>query len=326
MSALDVLLQSLELEATLFHAGQYCGAFRASTAGARRAAFHLVVHGGCYLHLPDQPSLRLSEGDAVFFLRDTPHALTDQASAREGFRASVRHGTLTPMTPAREDAVGLVCGFFDFKPGLSERVVASLPVQILARADAPDAEAMRSVFRLIADEARAGEAHASSAVIERLTGVLLFYALRHAARDDGALPGLLRLAARDEFAPLLARLLDDPGRPWTLCEMARVVHMSRASFVKHFSQAAGCSPGNLLLLLRMRRAERLLRHGETVAEVAAQVGYQSTAAFSRAFTKLTGAHPGGYRRQRGDAAPAGLPFTPRPASSGVRLQSALSSI
>ncbi len=329
MSALDLLLESLELEATLFHAGQYCGAFRASTSGSRRAAFHLVVHGACHLHLPDQPSVSLSEGDAVFFLRDTPHALTDQPTARLGWSAPARYGALTPIAPAQPGSVGLVCGFFDFKPGLSEWVVASLPVQVLARKGDARAEAMRSVFQLIADEARAGEPQASSAVIERLTGVLFFYALRRAAREDGALPGLLRLAEREELAPLLARLLEDPGRPWTLEEMARVVHMSRATFIRHFTQAAGCSPGHLLLLLRMRSAERLLRQGETVAEVAARVGYQSTAAFSRAFSKLTGTQPGGLRRRQHEPGiePAATSATPvHRACDDVRLQNAVSII
>lgn len=76
--AADWLLSGLELRSTLFHAGRYCGAYRASTAGHQRASFHLVLQGACWLHLPARPGRaasksRLVAGDAVFLMHDMAH-------------------------------------------------------------------------------------------------------------------------------------------------------------------------------------------------------------------------------------------------------------
>lgn len=76
--------------------------------------------------------------------------------------------------------------------------------------------------------------------------------------------------------------------------MHRVVTVG---FFKRFSELAGQSPGQVLLALRMRHASQLLQAGHTVEQVGAQVGYQSVAAFTRAFAKAVGVQPGAYRRQ-----------------------------
>src|SRR5690606_6125762 len=72
----DLLLSGLEITASLFHLGQYCDHWESSLNGHQRAGFHLVLHGPCWLHIKDSPSLQLHAGDAVFFLRDVPHRLS----------------------------------------------------------------------------------------------------------------------------------------------------------------------------------------------------------------------------------------------------------
>ncbi len=69
----------LELDATVFHVGQYCGPWRASTAGRERASFHLVLRGHSWLHLDGQAPIRLGEREGVFLLRDIPHRLSPEA-------------------------------------------------------------------------------------------------------------------------------------------------------------------------------------------------------------------------------------------------------
>ncbi len=94
------LLGSLELDTTLFHLGQYCGSWKASISGLARSGFHLVLHGQCWLHLPQEAAPRpLQAGDAVFFLRDVPHTLSplaDPAQAamlHQGARGYLRQAT-----------------------------------------------------------------------------------------------------------------------------------------------------------------------------------------------------------------------------------------
>lgn len=108
---------------------------------------------------------------------------------------------------------------------------------------------------------------------------------------------MVALARQPLFSSLLEQLIEHPERPWTLESMAACTGLSRSAFFKRFSEQAGQSPGHVLLALRMRHACRLLQTGHTVEQVCAAVGYQSIAAFTRAFTKAIGVQPGAYRKQ-----------------------------
>jgi len=105
------------------------------------------------------------------------------------------------------------------------------------------------------------------------------------------------LARHPGFAPLLEQLIQRPGEAWPLESMAALTGLSRSAFFKRFNELAGQSPGQVLLALRMRHACQLLKANQTVEQVGAAVGYQSIAAFTRAFTKAVGLQPGAYRKQ-----------------------------
>jgi AraC-like DNA-binding protein len=106
------------------------------------------------------------------------------------------------------------------------------------------------------------------------------------------LGGLVALARQPAFAGLLERLIEEPGQAWTLENMAACAGLSRSAFFKRFNELAGQSPGQVLLALRMRQACQLLKAGNTVEQVGGRVGYQSVAAFTRAFAKAVGVQPG----------------------------------
>jgi AraC family transcriptional regulator, activator of mtrCDE len=301
----DWLLAGLELKSTLFHVGQYCGSWRASTAGHQRASFHVVLHGECWLHLPPKPgriatSVRLTRGDAVFLLHDMPHCLSPlpvappagQESQRLGAMQSLSSdGTLSPAS------LGLACGFFEFRSGLDDQLLGLIPDHIVARHDTLVPDGPRAVFELIRAEARR-HPDAPSPLIARLTELLFFYALRSVAARDDIAPGLWSLMRRAEFAPLIAAIIDMPGERWTTDRMAEFVHMSRARFCKQFVEAVGQPPAQFVTLVRMKVAAAMLRSGVTTPDVAEQVGYQSESAFAQAFKRVTGEQPGAYRRTR----------------------------
>nr|MBF3180793.1 AraC family transcriptional regulator [Pseudomonas aeruginosa] len=78
----DWLLDSLEVDTSLFHVGRYCGGWHASTHGLARASFHLVVQGHCWAHVAGSArGWRLDSGDALFFLRDVEFRLSSEATA-----------------------------------------------------------------------------------------------------------------------------------------------------------------------------------------------------------------------------------------------------
>ncbi|AXA25319.1 AraC family transcriptional regulator [Pseudomonas putida] len=291
----DWLLEGLELDASLFHVGRYCGGWHASTQGMGRASFHLVVQGHCWLHIDGQPEpIRLDSGDAVFLLRDLAYRLSSDADPVDACAQPRR--TMQALDLEAGDGVGLVCGFFQFQSGLSSLIVEGLADWILLRANDPAGSAARALFELILEECRR-QPTPSQTLLERLTHLLFLYVLRQQANGGQSLGGLIALARQPSFAGLLERLIEDPGQSWSLESMAACTGLSRSAFFKRFNELAGQSPGQVLLALRMRHACQLLRAGNTVEQVGAQAGYQSVAAFTRAFAKAIGMQPGAYRKQ-----------------------------
>ena len=142
------LIDSVQLEATVFHLGQYCGRWQASTAGRGLGSFHLVLHGQCYLHLEGRAPVHLRARDGVFMLRDTPHFLSpdpDPATARPGV-------PMQQLGPAAPNATALACGFFHFRSALSTLIADSFPDSLVLRADEPALQALNALFDLILAE------------------------------------------------------------------------------------------------------------------------------------------------------------------------------
>jgi|SRR5476649_1048176 len=293
---IDWLLESLELDASLFHVGRYCGGWHASTHGLARASFHLIVQGHCWLHIEGQTEpQRLDSGDAVFLLRDLDYRLSS-ADHREAAQQQPRVA-MQPLDSEARDGVGLVCGFFHLRAGLSSLIIDALPDWIILRAGDPSLSAARSLFELILEECKRQPAP-SSTLLERLSHLLFLYVLRQQVNDNHDLGGLMALARHPAFAPLLEQLIEHPERPWPLEAMAACTGLSRSAFFKRFNELAGQSPGQVLLALRIRHACQLFKTNKTVEQVCAAVGYQSIAAFTRAFTKAVGVQPGAYRKQQ----------------------------
>jgi len=291
----DWLLEGLELDASLFHVGRYCGGWHASTQGMGKASFHLVVQGHCWLHIDGQAeAVRLEAGDAVFLLRDLAYRLSGDQDPLSA--CAQPRQTMQALDANASDGVGLVCGFFHFRPGLSSLIVEGLADWIVLRANEPAGHAARALFELILEECERLPAP-SQTLLERLTHLLFLYVLRQQVHAGQPLGGLVALARQPAFAGLLAQLIEQPGQAWTLESMAACTGLSRSAFFKRFNELAGQSPGQVLLALRMRHACQLLQASNTVEQVGAQVGYQSVAAFTRAFAKAVGVQPGAYRRQ-----------------------------
>lgn len=294
------LLSSLDPVSSIFHVGQYCGDWRASTSGRAKASFHVVLSGTCWLHFADgRASVPLAAGDAVFLLRDLRHLLTPEPTPPG---PAERPGpAMQPFDPSAP-AVGLACGFVEFRTGLGERIASYLPDCLVVRRDGAAAARIHTLVGLIRAEAtEPGVLDAGSPLIERLAELLFFYAVREAVRDDSLASGFVSLMRRTEFAGLIAAVIETPGEPWTTDAMAAFAHMSRATFFKRFTEACGQPPAQFVTLIRMKVAAELLRRGTAIARIAEQVGYQSESAFAHAFKRAVGVQPGAYRRANGEA-------------------------
>lgn len=298
--AIEGLLGALRWRSTVFHVGQYCGAWRASTAGRNTASFHLVLRGDCLLHRPGHEPLPLQAGDAVFFTGDEPHHL---GSARHPDAACAPR-PLVPTLPDRADGTALACGFFEEEGPVSAWLLRALRGPLILRRDAASAEAqaVRALFGLMRDEADRSTPHSTeqaSPTLCRLVDLLLTYLLRHAAAAQAPLhssTGIWALAGQRELAPLLLRLLDEPCADWSAERMAATVNLSRAAFFRRFQQVCGEAPAQFLLRLRMLLAAERLQRGDSVERAAEHAGFQSPSAFHRAFVRVMGSQPGRFRR------------------------------
>jgi len=289
----QLLLTSIELDAAALHVGRYCGPWRASTAGSDMASFHMILQGSCYLHCAGAAPVQLHARDGVFLMHGAPHFLSPYADPA----ATIGGQIMQPLDRSDHGSgTALACGFFRFRGALSPLVLDAFPEHLVCRSDGAQARHTAALFDMIIAEA-GGDPLKPSALIVRLVELLLFYLVRQVTQGEAVAAGLLALAQHGEFSPLLERMLRQPAEDWSIARMAQVAHMSRAAFCKHFTGISGISPARFLLRLRMNAAAQRLGQGESVEQVAGQVGYQSSAAFTRAFKRIVGAQPGAYRRQ-----------------------------
>jgi AraC family transcriptional activator of mtrCDE len=142
-----------------------------------------------------------------------------------------------------------------------------------------------------------GENLGGLAMLNAFSTALFAMTLRSASESAEAPVGLLALAGHPRLAPALSALFRDPAHAWTLPKLARLCNMSRATMVRHFEEKLGRSASDLLTDIRMTLAAKELKKPSiSTGAVAEAVGYQSEAAFQRAFKQHMGVTPAQWRR------------------------------
>ncbi len=135
------------------------------------------------------------------------------------------------------------------------------------------------------------------AMLNALSTAMFTLTLRLASELEEAPLGLLALAGNQRLAPALSAMFHEPHRSWSLPELARLCNMSRATMARHFQERLGRSANDLLTDIRMTVAANKLKvSSASTAAVAEEVGYQSEAAFQRAFKQRMGMTPAQWRR------------------------------
>ena len=199
------------------------------------------------------------------------------------------------------EATMLLCGAVRFDHPAGHELVAAMPRTVhLESASSPRLDRMYGVIRLMAAEAEELQP-GGEAVITRLADVLVIQAIRAwIERDPAAQTGWLGALQHPQVGQALALIHEDPAREWSVAALAHELAMSRSAFAAKFSQLVGEPVMAYVTRWRMYVANDLLqRDGTTVAELAAQLGYRSEAAFARAFKRVMGVPPGAVRRAAG---------------------------
>ncbi|CAN1556638.1 AraC-type transcription regulator, ligand-binding domain containing protein [Fimbriimonadaceae bacterium] len=170
----------------------------------------------------------------------------------------------------------------------SHPLIRSLPDAIIVRRDS-GAEPIRELLARITEETESIRP-GSRPIVNRLLDAVIMHAIRSYALSDGGWAGFL---GDPEIGRVVARIHADPGADWTLVNMAKLAGLSRSTFADRFKKTVGQAPMSYLTSWRMHVAvQRLQVRNLTVSAVAAEVGYESESAFSRAFHREVGYRPG----------------------------------
>jgi AraC family transcriptional activator of mtrCDE len=278
-------------------------------ADAREIPYHVLLRGEAVIEDGHGEPLRMTAGDIVLFPAGAPHALHDGSGGAVA-AASARQvdGLTIASNEGTGAAVDILCGRF-LLPAVPERLLRDhLPGRLLVHSVAPgddvdaaqrDGEFANSrlarLIQLMREEALE-QGPASETLVNHLSGALFALTLRFASHADEPPRGLLALAQRPRLQPAVAAMFDEPGKPWTLPELAELCHMSRATFARHFDEAIGRSASDVLTEIRMALAGRKLAQTSLgIAEIGEAVGYQSDAAFQRVFKRQVGMTPAQWR-------------------------------
>jgi AraC family transcriptional activator of mtrCDE len=157
--------------------------------------------------------------------------------------------------------------------------------------------ALQTVIALMRTEAEQRQPGAL-AIVTALSHALFAMALRVHGEQNASTAGVLALLADARLGASVQGMLSAPERAWTIAELGERAAMSRATYARHFNERAGMTVMDFLTQIRMTIAcDLLLRTQRSAAEIGEAVGYQSEAAFGKAFQQSVGATPGRYRRQ-----------------------------
>jgi AraC-like DNA-binding protein len=310
MDVLTDVMQTVRLRSNVYGRVEFTAPWGLRSGGCNNnAIFFVVSRGSCWLQIEgDDALIPISGGDLVFLPTGIAHSIRDSpttpvipiedilAEQKPADGMLIRHG-------GGGSPVSLVCGCFTFEDGGNNPLVECLPPLIHVKADSTHSvQWLESTLQFVASET-AGELPGAVTIASRLADILFIQAVRaYMATTENCPAGWLKALGDRQIGEALRLIHETPAAAWTVESLAKRVAMSRSAFAAHFTAEVGESPLRYLTSWRMRKASLLLRHGSPIAAAAREVGYQTDAAFGKAFRRFTGLTPGEYRRRISEVA------------------------
>jgi AraC-like DNA-binding protein len=320
MDALSDVLKSVRLEGAVYINAEFTAPwciqskFGLASVRARLAEadhvvfFHFLTEGDCKVRVAGSKEvLEVAAGDLVVFAQGDSHmmgsdlqlapvesaSLMDPHAATDGDFIQMRHG-------GGGAATRFVCGYIACSRSVCRPLLEALPrVLRIPIGDGPAAAMLRELLRVGVRESSASRPGAES-MLAKLSELMFVEAMRRYAESlppqgKGWLAGV-----RDaQIGRALALLHAEPRKAWTVDDLAREVALSRSALAERFSALVGEPPMQYLMRWRLALAAQALRSGgDAVARVAESSGYESEAAFNRAFKREFGMPPAAWRRER----------------------------
>jgi AraC family transcriptional regulator, alkane utilization regulator len=283
--------------------------------------FHILVDGECEVECQGHPLTTMESGDVIVFPRGDQHTMRSQGAGQATPLASIFSPGGQDEPPQLSYGGGgrtsrFVCGYLNCDQRFSP-IVEALPTMLLVRSrddysaiEAVDANGSRptvvpqgssnwlgTTLKFTVNEARAARP-GNVAMLGRLTELMFVEILREYMQRLPISQGGWFAAVNDAHVGKALRLLHaNPVRDWTVDELAREVALSRSVLAQRFAELVGEAPMRYLANWRMQLAKQMMREGtHNIQEVATRVGYDSEAAFNRAFKRATGSPPAAWRK------------------------------
>jgi AraC-like DNA-binding protein len=325
MDALSELLRTVKLSGALFF-NAHCYAPWCVQAAPSRSfrpfirqpathviEFHVMTEGRGYIRVGNETT-PLTAGDIAIVPHGDPHRMGNGlvTAADDGMESleSILRGNLAPYRIGGDgELTRLVCGYLGCEKQLLAPLLVGLPrvVRVHLRDDAYGQSLERMVGHAV--EQVAGAVPGSDVIVARLAEVLFAEALRrYVLKLPPQRTGWLAGAADPAVGRALAAMHQRPADPWTLDELADAAGVSRSTLAERFARYLGQGPMTYLADWRLELAAESLRTtSRSVLDIAGDVGYESEAAFNRAFKRRFALPPARYRKSlRTGAAPLGV--------------------
>jgi AraC-like DNA-binding protein len=325
MDALSDVLGAIRLTGAVFLQMELRAQWSYLTAPARAIAdvlmpdadhvipYHLLLEGTCFARLLDGEFVQLGAGDLVMFPAGDRHVLATASDVSRQIEPTeitgeslsfLKRNEVVPFTAGDSGrATRIVCGYLACDKRLAEPIIGKLPRLLnISLRDGNAAAWVRTSIQYSAAQS-ASERPGSAMVLARLSEVLFAETIRqHVETLPPEETGWLAALRDRHVGRTLALLHDKPAHPWTVDELARKVGLSRSALGQRFGALIGKPPMEYLMRWRILLAARHLRESRTpVIQIAAEVGYESEAAFNRAFKRELGVPPAAWRRQAATA-------------------------
>ncbi len=317
MDAFSEILSGLKLDGAFYFNAEFSAPWSASAPASQALApalapgakhlviYHFILEGRAFARL-DSASLSLEVGDVIVFPHGDPHLMSsetcvlDPQLSSDVERKVMAHDLSLLRGGGGGETTRIVCGYMACDPHLSRPVLSGLPpmFKVNVKADRAGYWLENSILHLV-EEAASGTV-GSEAMLAKLSEALFVDTLRRYMRSlpdsqTGWLAGARDVIVGKSLAFLHRRV----EHPWTIAELADQVGVSRSTLVERFTRYLGEPPMTYLSRWRLQLAARSLRGtAKGVAEIASEVGYESEAAFNRAFKREFDLPPARYRREK----------------------------
>ena len=315
VDAFSEILSGVKLNGAVFFSAEFSAPWGLITPPATAVAeelapgsehlviYHFVIDGGAVVQLLDGTTVELTAGDVVIVPHGHEHHMTSgKGSAAPfpnyGIRDKIKARDLSPLRAGGGGATSkFVCGYMTCDPYLCRPILNGLPpiFKVNIRTDSSGKWLESSILHLV-EEAASGRV-GSEAMLAKLSEALFVDTLRRYVaglpeQQMGWLAGTRDLIVGKSLSLMHSRI----AHPWTIADLADEVGISRSALVERFTRYLSEPPMTYLTRWRLQLAARsLATTSRGVAEIAADIGYESEAAFNRAFKREFGQPPGRYR-------------------------------